>query len=1144
MGKRSSIGGEAAGKPRKRVKVVHEAPTSEEIHTSRQLQGLLAPDQDLKKARHGLQSFKVFLDHINNGEEGHEDRRKILNEYLVSTKPRADEESPVYLPDIMETWSHAGQTNNDNILSAVPVVLALLLRILSQSLDQVPYGLGICRTLLLKRQQELIARNLSADKGKEFIISPTLRLLREAICFDGGAIAKPIFRARNYTFKSLGRNMGIKYLGEGREDPKRPSARTNAVRFFLSALKFLHPEAKKELLSLRDIVTGLMRSVREDPPHLVLETLDTLKTQVLLDEKLPREAKSKLLSANTLTRIASLYTYEDTASDIEGGRSVDEVAHTFLQIACTLPSAGVLRQQSGLYPKGTEIEDDTLLRLRTSDDVGLENVVWMNKFRDEIPVRNYVLSEFIQSLRPWSNLKQSELLVAIFKAAPELIADYFQKKRSFTFEPKLSATWIGYASLLYNAVTVDIPEYFGQSAGYSYFPPPTSVVLDNILPLPLNQKVLVRCLAQKSNLVSFFVTRILVLALEKLDVALKLYQEAASDNRPLWKEAARRLVDEFCQRCPSMKDIVNSYRSIPEDNILHREAASRLLLRYYEVLPQVALIAKFDVSPFLVTSIKRLGVEGDERSEDRILGVRELEHLLVIAGHSPGMRWFSKLEGLALSPFLTLLQLLVDSQQDISSEKLFDSINFVAEEQQVVLSKDGGRGLAPLVHSLRLLKKTQATDESADDVWTFIDNCVTRCATAPIKYLEMMLDLLDDNPEIGEVEAGIPRISPLAMALIEQIPYALRSKNPGTVQQLANFITLFLGSSKAAGEDPALLERVFSKLRSHFPEVVQKKTLKKFPTNVGVEEVSLTPLTEATQMDIDSPESLDQQHKPAAGTKSLDQLFSQPLEYDLDNSALHKWANKAADEIVEEGYATSLITLLASEHTSIRKEAVTNILKMAAKLQQSDYDEKEQSYLLLCELAETAKGNVDATPLPSSIISFACHALDVLKNPLHTMYAKVNSFLTSGPVWKLDKLPLVHEILQEEPSEDDCYYAELSWLLTYLLDSLRTAADLALFHKKRVFEQLMSLAGNPYMRPNLRTQVLGILYRATSIEGGSGTLMTRFGVMAWLESRQAASSGGEEEWIYPAMIKRVWETADQERALAWSKGGIPDILNV
>src|ERR1700761_7412398 len=102
-------------------------------------------------------------------------------------------------------------------MSAVPVVLDLLLKLLSQSLQLVPFGLGICRTLLQRRQLDLIGRNLSADKSKEFIISPTLRMLREALCLDGGAVAKAMFRARSSTFKSLARNMGVKYLGDGTE---------------------------------------------------------------------------------------------------------------------------------------------------------------------------------------------------------------------------------------------------------------------------------------------------------------------------------------------------------------------------------------------------------------------------------------------------------------------------------------------------------------------------------------------------------------------------------------------------------------------------------------------------------------------------------------------------------------------------------------------------------------------------------------------------------------------------------------------------------------------------------------------------------------------------------------------------------------
>lgn len=1113
----------------------------------------------------GLQSFKVFLDGLSSIDGDHAEQRTILDEYLASVKPRDDAETPVYLADIMETWSLAGQTNNDNVLSAVPVVLALLLRFLSQSLEQVPYGLGICRTLLLKRQQELISRNLSADKGKEFIISPTLRLVREALIFDGGAVAKPIFRARNYTFKSLGRNMGIKYLGEGREDPKRPSARTNAIRLFLSALKFLHAEAKKELLSQRDIGAGVVRSIRDDPPYLVHEILETLKSEVLLDEKIPKEAKGRFLNANTLTRIASLYNYEGSANDVEvGGRSVDEVAHAFLQIACTLPSVGVLRQQSGFYPKGTEEDDEALLRLRNTEDGGLENVVWMNKFRDEIPVRNYTLSEFIQGLRPWSNIKQSELLIAIFSSAPELIADYFQKKKTFTFEPKLSATWIGYAALMFNAVSVEIPQYFGHASGYSHFPPPTSIVLDNILPPALNQKVLVKCLTQKSNLISFFATRIMVLAIEKLSKTLHSYQAAANENKPLWKEASRRLIDEFCQRSPSMKDIVNSYRSISEDDLLHREAASRLLLRYYEVLPQLALIAKFDVSPFLVTCVKRLRGEAEgsrekeknaaddeeEKSDsrDRALGLRELEHLLVIAGYSPGMRWFAKLEGLTLSPFMTLLQLVVDTQQGLSSEKLLDSINFVAEEQQVVMPRSSGRGLAPLVESLRKLKSVEGPTEDASiaAVWTFLDNCVTRCATSPIKYLEQMLDLVGDN--MGDT-ADIPRISPVTMTVLEQLPFVLKSGDKETTAHVAKFISFYMAFSYAAGEDFALLQSVFGKLKTQFPGYIQADLLSVIRKGgFELEADDDTVEADESMMDVEEPSEFQgfaNDSTPAAG-KSLEELFPQPVSPTLDNSALSKWTNKTVDDIIDDGHATALISLLASEEISIRKEALINILKMAAKIQQSDYDEKEQCWLLLSELAETAKGNIDSNPLPSPIISFATHALEVLKNPLHTIYAKINSFLTAGPIWKLDKIPLMHEILQEEPAEDDGYYTEISFLVPYLLDGLRTPTDLGLFHRKRVFERLMSLAGNPYMRTNLRKEILGVLYRATCVEGGSGTLITRFGTVAWLESREkdAQEAGDGETWIYRAMMRRVLDTADKERVMTWSRGGIEEVMEV
>src|SRR3569833_1175064 len=52
MGKRKSHAHDGEN-TRKKPRIAHEAPTSEEIHTTRQLRQLLAFDQDIRRARHG-----------------------------------------------------------------------------------------------------------------------------------------------------------------------------------------------------------------------------------------------------------------------------------------------------------------------------------------------------------------------------------------------------------------------------------------------------------------------------------------------------------------------------------------------------------------------------------------------------------------------------------------------------------------------------------------------------------------------------------------------------------------------------------------------------------------------------------------------------------------------------------------------------------------------------------------------------------------------------------------------------------------------------------------------------------------------------------------------------------------------------------
>ncbi|KAI1434441.1 ribosome 60S biogenesis N-terminal-domain-containing protein [Xylaria sp. CBS 124048] len=1140
MAKRKSLGGDGhhAGKKQK-TNHVHEAPTSEEVHHVRQLQDLLTFEQDLYKARHGLQSFKTILDSIVNNDEKKPKHMQILLDFLRSTKPReVEDEVPVYLPDVMETWSMASQMNNENIMSAVPVVLALLLKVVSGHVDLISYALGLGRTLLQKRQQELIAKNLSADKGKDFIISPTLRLLREAICLDGGALAAPIFRARANTFKSLARNMGLRYIGDGEEDPKRPSVRTNATRLLLSCLKLLHNEAKRDLLLQKDLVAALMRNLRDDPHFLISEILDVLKTSVVKDKKLAKEVKIKILNANSLIKIASLYGYSKEPAHAEDGTegkplSVEDAAHEILLAACTDSTVGICRSEQGYYPEG--VAPDAFMPDADSGshmDFSFDAIPWMNKFGNDIPVRNMLLAEFIESLRPWSSTKQTELLLAIFKASPELTARYLLHKKSFTFDPKLTATWIGYAALLYSVVQLPIPPFFGRPNDYAAVPPPTSVVLDNVVPPPMTMKAIVRCLTSKSKLTSFYAIRLLVLALEKFARALEMHREAATSPKSVWQEAARRLTDEFSRRIPDVKDVISCYRTLGEEDVLQREAVTRLILLYYEVIPQLALKAKFDVSPVLLAATQKM--EGSNRTgEDMVMSLLELEHLCAVAKYSPSMRWFARTPEMPTSPFTTLLRLYVEKSTALSGDTLSQILSHVANEYQLVEStRSQLSGLDPLILAL---KKVGSIDLVT---WSFLDNCAERCSRTPTKYLEMIEQHMEKANVDGQSNI---RTCPLLMSIAEQFPFSMSSSpEKGALKTLAALLGKYLRYSLDAGVSRAFLNSISSLLVAAVGDkkLGAKMTLSKrsSTTNEDVEMTDAEPES-APQPNIEVEDGSETRLSP----QEVEDRLAVPVVTSKENSLL-KWSTKPPEELVEEGHAASLILLLSSEHASIRKEALTNVVKMAAKIKESSYEENEQIWLVLMELAESSRDLIDSGPLPSILAVFACKALDVLKNPLHPLYEKTNIFLTSGPTWRPDRIPLMQAILQEGPTTDGAYYTELSWLLGLLLDSLRTPGDIALFHQRNVYERLFSLPANPYMGPNLRTQVLRILYRTTCIEGGSDTVITRFGAMSWLVAQRATAVDSVEKGLYQAMARRLWETCDQKRIKAWSKGGVEKLI--
>ena len=595
----------------------------------------------------GIQSFKSFLDSILYPVEPEAVpvKKAILREYLESQRPRDTTSKDYIFPqNLIETWSFSTQTNNDTLFSAAAAVIALLLKAISHELELKEYGLLTCHTILQIAQLKLVSRGLSAAKHKEHLISPCLRLLLEVVSFDGGAVAKQVYSKRDFTFdgKNLARNLGL--LGkESSNERKRPSVRSNAVQYLLAHLKYQNEGPKIDILKQGQVLRALLENLKFDPPFLVKEIFNVLKNNVLQDANVPRSSKSYLLQDRNLTNIAILYKSQapDSREMVGHERSVDDLAHEFLIHVCTTPGIGALAPSQGWYPPGADIEAVAEDSDSSGIDMGLDSVDWHSKGRGKASVRNMSLSNFIQGLRPYANIRERELLLAIFRAAPELVADYFNKKSNFSFEPKLTSTWMGYSAFLFSTVQLPVPSFFGVKGGFGRVPPPVTVAIESILPLPLNQKALTKALNSNSDLVTFFAVRLTVIAFQKLQKTLQLFNQASSSNGLLWAQAASKLLEEFCRRAPQMKDVILAFNRTSEDRLLEREAITRLLSLYYELTPHAALSERFDVAVPLTNSL--LASERSElRDADSEMRLLELSHLVKVAQLSPNMRWWHK----------------------------------------------------------------------------------------------------------------------------------------------------------------------------------------------------------------------------------------------------------------------------------------------------------------------------------------------------------------------------------------------------------------------------------------------------------------------------------------------------------------------
>lgn len=570
-------------------------------------------------------------------------KRALLLDYLQSQAPQEGIEASAYLADIIKTWHFAAQSSVDSLFASVVAVLALLLKTISSLIEFREHGNRLCATVLHDDQIKLFDRGLGTHRAKDFLISPCLQLLTEVVSFDGGHAARIVYRKREITFKRLDVFLGMRkdIHDDNVRGPKKRSVRETAIGYLFANFGLQSPAAKMNIIGQGKVLRALLDDIVEDSSTIILEILKVLRRDIAMDGAISQTAKGRIFNQWTLGRLATLYGYNESNRLPKGHQDIQKSVHDFLVLLCTSPGCG-------LVEKGTA--SNVGVHAVTADKTlgGLWKPYVTDRVDDENrrAIRNSRLGLFLQSLRPYASVPQCDLMLAVFRLMPDMIPGYFSSGKSFSFDPKLTMTWIGYSSFLLAVIRIPLPESLTPLSTNDTVPPLYSNIMGSIMPNPCTQKVMTRCLNQSVSLVKFLTIQILNAAFEKFAIVLRIcedVQHSTNDpkNRLAWCQIVSELRDDFCGRVPELKHVITQVRNCTKESTILRESTTRLIASYYKVLPLVALEEKFDISATLSTAL--MGVESaDESHKESGMRLLELGHLLEIAHRSPNMHWWHK----------------------------------------------------------------------------------------------------------------------------------------------------------------------------------------------------------------------------------------------------------------------------------------------------------------------------------------------------------------------------------------------------------------------------------------------------------------------------------------------------------------------
>ena len=88
-----------------------------------------------------------------------------------------------------------------------------------------------------------------------------------------------------------------------------------------------------------------------------------------------------------------------------------------------------------------------------------------------------------------------------------------------------------------------------------------------------------------------------------------------------------------------------------------------------------------------------------------------------------------------------------------------------------------------------------------------------------------------------------------------------------------------------------------------------------------------------------------------------------------------------------------------------------------------------------------------------------------------------------------------------------------------------------LYRKANVFERILSLYTSPQISVKIQHKIIQVVYRAIQV-GGSMTLITRAGILSWIDI-QLAVTRGQDTGVFQALKSAIEGSIDRMEVEAW-----------